>query len=90
MITPVNLNDITKSILQSDEDRDTLVRFRDVNCDGSGEIVRDESGAWLLIGARYEGKLCDLELKDGGTAEIKTSYRTTGRARGKAPSCGQR
>lgn len=84
MITPVNLNDITKSILQSDEDRDTLVRFRDVNCDGSGEIVRDESGAWLLIGAHYEGKLCDLELKDGGTAEIKNSYRATGRARGKA------
>jgi hypothetical protein len=84
MATPVNLENIQRSILQSDEDRETLIRFRDVNCDGTGEIVRNESGAWLLIGAQYEGKLCDLELKDGGTAEIKNSYRITGRTRDKA------
>jgi hypothetical protein len=81
---PVSLPDIQESLLRTEEDRDTLVRFRDVNCESTGEIVKSESGAWLLIGAQYEGKLCDLELKDDGTAEIKNSYRTTGRTRGKA------
>ncbi|MEH2546901.1 hypothetical protein V1283_003546 [Bradyrhizobium sp. AZCC 2262] len=82
-MTPVNIKEIEASIARSDEDRDTLVKFRDVNCAGSGEIVRSESGAWLLIGALYEGGLCDLELKADGTAAIKNSYRASGRARGK-------
>ncbi|MDE5466046.1 AAA family ATPase [Bradyrhizobium sp. CSS354] len=81
-MTPVNIREIEASLARSEEDRDTIRKFREVNCDGSGEIVRSESGAWLLIGAWYEGKLCDLELKAGGTAEIKNSYRSSGRARG--------
>jgi hypothetical protein len=84
MITPVNLEDIQKSILKSDEDRDILQQARQHACNNTGQIVKTEDGEWVLLGADYEGKLSDLTVKAGGHIEIKNSYRTTGRARGKA------
>jgi hypothetical protein len=84
MIKPVNLEDIQKSILQSEEDRDILQQVREHACNNTGQIVKTEDGEWVLFGADYEGKLSDLTVKAGGHVEIKNSYRATGRARGKA------
>lgn len=81
MITPVSPEDILKPILQSEEDYDTLQQVREHACNSTGQIAKTEDGEWVLFGADYEGKLSDLTVKAGGNVEIKTSYRTTGRAR---------
>lgn len=83
MPTPVKLEDIEASIARQNDERETLASIREHACAGTGDIVKTESGEWILIGASYEGKLSDLTIRSGGHVEIKNSYRTTGKARGK-------
>ncbi len=40
MITPVNLESIGASVARSEADYETLRTFRDVNCAGTGDVVR--------------------------------------------------
>lgn len=84
MITPVSLKDIEDSIARQDEERETLASIRDINCAGTGQLAKTEGGCWVLYGAQYEGKLSDLTIRAGGRVEVKDSYRTTGRTRGRA------
>jgi hypothetical protein len=60
-----------------------LQKVREHACSGTGEIVQNEAGDWLLIGAEYEGKISDLAVKAGGHIEVKNSYRTIGKSRGR-------
>lgn len=74
----------TKSAVpNSDADLAALQKVREHACAGTGEIVKTEAGEWVLIGAQYEGKLSDLTIRSGGHVEVKNSYRTTGKTRGK-------
>ena len=72
---PANMDDFAR-----------LKEIRDNACEGTGELVRTEGGEWLLLGATYDGVLSDIAVAFDGTAEIKNSYRTTGRSRGRAKS----
>jgi hypothetical protein len=66
------------------DDHAKLKEIRDSACDGTGELVRTEGGRWLLLGAIYNGVISDIAVAFDGTAEVKNSYRTTGRSRGRA------
>ncbi|MCP3412738.1 helicase RepA family protein [Bradyrhizobium brasilense] len=87
MIKPVTFEELEASAALPSylEEYETLKKIRDHACEGSGELVRTERGEWRLLGANYEGKLADIAITCDGVAEVKNSYRLTGRPRGKAP-----
>ncbi|WP_426615729.1 AAA family ATPase [Bradyrhizobium sp. McL0616] len=85
MIKPVKFEDLEMAVAVPAylEEYEALKKIRDNACDGTGELVRTESGEWLLLGATYDGKLSDIAVAFDGMAEVKTSYRATGKTRGK-------
>jgi hypothetical protein len=85
MIKPVTFEDLkaSASVPVNIGEYEALKAIRDSACEGTGDLVRTEAGDWLLLGATYDGKLCDIQVKADGVAEVRNSYRLTGKPRGK-------